>query len=232
MAKVSKVWDYLLVLAWNIYIGTSDAAGRKSLSAMIKAKQPHIIAVMEATRQFGNLEGLGYQVFQLKPSPKRPGNIPNDANIVLLVRDDIKVKRSFVHRMKTFWRGPKHGHPQDPRVYRSVKFRFAGRKTRVACAHTPFGEAARIESANFLVRWLKRGGDRTVDILVLDANMSRKEFDNTIGKPGGADETYNHGVETIAVENAKIETKQNLGKGPSDHPAMLYTLKIEVKEKR
>lgn len=227
MAKVSKVFDYLLVLAWNIYIGTSEDAGRKSLSAMIKANKPHVIAVMEATRQFGNLDGLGYQVFQLKASPQRPGNIPNDANIALMVHNDIKVKKSFVHRMQTFWRGPKHGHAQDPRVYRSVKFKFAGRKVRFACAHTPFGEAARIESANFLVRWLKRGGNRTVDILVLDANMSRKEFDETIGKPAGVDDTYNHGVEAIAVENAKIDKKKNLGKGPSDHPAMLYTVKIE-----
>lgn len=227
MAKVSKVWDYLLVLAWNIYIGTSDAAGRKSLSAMIKAEKPHVIAVMEATRQLGNLNGLGYQVFQLKPSPQRPGNIPNDANIALMVRNDVKVYKSFVHRMKTFWRGPKHGRAQDPRVYRSVKIKFAGRKVRFACAHTPFGEAARIESANFLVRWLKRGGKRTVDVLVLDSNMSRTEFDNTIGKPGGADDTYNYGVETIAVDNAEVYKKKNLGKGPSDHPAMLYTVKIE-----
>lgn len=227
MPQIKKHWAYLLVLAWNIYIGTSDEAGRKSLSAMIKAKQPHVIAVMEATRQFGNLNGLGYQVFQLKASPQRPGNIPNDANIALMVHNDIKVKKSFVHRMNTFWRGPKRGLPQDPRVYRSVKIKFAGRKVRVLCAHTPFGEAARVESANFLVRWFKRGGDRTVDILVMDANMSRKEFDNTIGKPADVDGTYNYGVEVIAVENAKIEAKQNLGKGPSDHPAMLYTVKIE-----
>lgn len=231
MAKIRPAWDYFFIIAWNIYVGTGVGAARSTLRAFIKSKNPHVIALMEATNLFGDLEGMGYKVIQLKASPKRPGNIPNDANIALLVRDDLKIVKSFIHRMTEFWRGPKHGFAQDPRVYRSVKVKFAGRKIRILCAHTPFGTYARAESANFLVRWLKRGGARTVDILVLDGNMSRTEFNETVVFPAEADGAANDGVEMIAWENCALDAKKNLGKGPSDHPAMLYTMRVKTKEK-
>ena len=222
MGNITKIVDYFYVIAWNIYVGSGELAARNALKEFIKAYNPHVLALMEATNLYGDLEGLGYKVYHLKPSPQRPGNIPGDADVALLVREDLKVKKSFTHRMKTFWKGPKHGFDQDPRTYRSVKVKALDKVWRVGCAHTPFGEAARAESKYFLIRWLSKALPKLNTILVLDANMGLKEFDTTIAGPGNAEAT-GEGVDLAAWRNCELVKKKNLGKKISDHPAMLYT---------
>lgn len=222
MGNITKIVDYFYVIAWNIYVGSGEDAARNALKEFIKAYNPHILALMEATNLYGDLEGMGYTVYQLEPSPKRPGNRPGDANIALLVRKDLKVKNSLFYRMQTFWKGPKHGWNQDPRVYRSVRIRAVGTIWRVGCAHTPFGNKARKETKFFLIKWLSKVRGNTNTVLVLDANMHLQAFDKNIAKPGGA-EADGEGIDLVAWKNCHLVKKKNLGKKISDHPAMLYT---------
>lgn len=210
------------ILAWNVYIGNKPEVVRTNLERLLEAHNPEFAILMEASRVKGHLGGLGYDVVQFKPRPLIPGNQPGQANIAILVRTDLDLIRRGALRMSKFWVGPKHGWPQDPRVYRWVKTRKVKKIWKVGGAHTPFGTAARTESRFRLVRWLKRALPTRPTVLVLDANMSMAEFRTTIATPGGVKWVGGSGIDLIAVKNAKLLSAKNLGKNGSDHPAMLY----------
>ena len=218
MKPNSKIID---VLAWNVYIGNSPDEVRPKLENILIKENPEVAGLMEATRMRGHLQGLGYQVIQLKPRPKHPGNQPGDANIAILVRNDVEIVKKFSMRMKTFWKGPKHGLHQDPRVYRGVKIKWVGRIWKIGVAHTPFGEEAREESRNRLILWFTKTFPGRPTILVLDANMSATEFRIGIADPGEA-HVGGHGIDLIAVKNCQLFMAKNLGNHGSDHPAMFY----------
>lgn len=221
----------LTIIAWNIYIGTGAKAARTALRDFIERFSPEIIALMEATNLYNDLDGLGYEVIQLRPKPSRKGNRPGQGNIALLVRNDVPIlKRKALH-MRKFWRGPKHGLPQDPRVYRSILVEFDGRKWKIGCAHTPFGTEARIESRFRLVRWLQKTLPGRPTVLVIDANMHRSEFKNDIAEPGGA-KIAGDGIDLTAYKNCKLVNEENLGRGISDHPAMKYDYVAPPKKRR
>lgn len=213
--------EVLDILAWNVYIGNRPETVVQHLEGILREKDPEVAVLMEATRVQGHLYGLGYHVIQMKPRPLKPGNQPGQANIAILVRKDLEIKKKRALRMKTFWIGPKHGWPQDPRVYRSVKVKKRNKTWKIGGAHTPFGVAARNESRIRLVAWLKRSLPGTPTVLVLDANMHLEEFRTTISGPAGA-QAGGVGIDLIAVKNAKLFSAQNLGLNGSDHPAMLY----------
>ncbi len=214
----------LYILAWNIYIGRSIDAVRKALRPMLDRYDPEIVALMEATKMYGHLNHMGYQVVHMKPKPRGKGHQPAEADIALLVRDDIELVKPFTMRLKEFWRGPKHGWTQDPKVYRWVLIRWGGKVWKVGCAHTPFGAAARLESRNRLVKWFRKTRIGRPTILVLDANMLLKEFEDTIADPSGA-EASGHKIDLEANKNCELVYEEDLGKHGSDHVAMLYGFK-------
>lgn len=211
------------VLAWNVYIGHRPEKVRGSLGGLLAAYQPEVAALMEASRLYGHLTGLGYKVVQLKPRASQPGNQPETGNIAILVREDVQIVKRLTQRMREFWTGPKHGWPHDPRVNRSVKIRVDGTVWKVKAGHGPFGDEAKAEFQRRLARWLTRAVTRPT-VLVLDANMSHSEFRTKVAGPGGA-KTGGVGVDLIAYKNAALLSARNLGKNGSDHPAMLYRLK-------
>lgn len=210
------------VLAWNVYVGNKPKNVVAELTDLLAKHNPEAVVLMEAGKMHGHLEGLGYRVRQLKDKRSRPGNLPGDGNIALMVRNDVGLRKSFVMRMKTFWKGPKHGHNQDPRVYRWARIRFGGRVWKLGGAHTPFGKAARLESRRRLVRWAKWTHKGRPTVLVLDANMKLDDFEKVIAKPSGM-QAAGHGIDLVGYKNCRLLRSQNLGKNGSDHPAMLYT---------
>jgi hypothetical protein len=217
----SKLQAYLTIIAWNIYIGTSVKDARKALRDFRIKYQPEIFALMEATNLYGDLHGLGYEVIQLKPRALRKGSRPGQGNIAILVHQDLKIRGRYRLKMSQFWKGPKHGWSQDPRVYRWVKVEWQGKVWKIGAAHTPFGSAARTESRNRLIKWLLNTLPKRPTVLVLDANMRLDEFDKTIAEPGGA-ESSGTGIDLEAHKNCELAAQTNLGKGVSDHPAKKY----------
>lgn len=220
--------DSLVIIAWNIWEGTSAKAARIALAKFIREYRPEVFVIMEARNLYGDLESLGYSVIQLEPNPKRPGNISGDGDIALLIRNSKggpKIKKTFVLRMKTFWKGPKHGFAQDPRVYRWVLLKWKGRVWKIGAAHTPFGEEARSESRFALIRWLKKTKKGRPTVLVIDANMKLDEFDKTIADPGDA-EASGVGIDLEAHKNCRLLNSQRLDRGPSDHPAKRYEFDV------
>lgn len=215
--------EFLQVIAWNVYIGNRAVAVRKALVAMIARYTPDVFVLMEASGLYGDLEGLGYKVVQMKPVPLKRGNQPAQANIAILVGPDFQIKKRFAQYMREFWIGPKHGWPQDPRVYRWVKIKrkdvFWARTWKIGGAHIPFGVEARQESVSRLRRKLKRTLPGRPVILNLDANMSLREFQERVADPAGADAS-GHVIDLEAHLNCELVHDENIGKGISDHPAI------------
>ncbi len=180
---------------------------------------------MEATNLFGDMEGLGYKVIQFRPRRLRPNSQPAQANILILVREDLKIVRRLAQFMKIFWIGPKHGWLQDPRVYRWAKVRWRARTWKLGGAHIPFGLVARAESVRRLTRKLSNTLPGRPTVLVMDANMSLGEVRDRIGEPADA-WVGGQGIEAILLKNAVLLDKKDLGKFTGDgHPFMLYTVK-------
>lgn len=217
------------LVAWNVYIGNKPEQVRTALKTLIKETNPDVIVLMEASRMFGHLGGLGYKVTHGRPKPLKPGNQPAQGNIAILVRNDIPIKKRGLMKMTTFWLGPKHGWPQDPRVYRWVKIKFNGKIWKIGGAHTPFGLKSRAESRNRLVRWFKnatRFVRNRPTILALDANMSLHDFREGIAQPGAA-LAAGDGIDLVGYKNAVLTLAKNLGRRISDHPAMYYRFRAK-----
>ena len=228
---MSKLVDYLTILAWNVYIGNTAAVIREALKERIDMYHPEIIALMEATRLYDNLHKLGYQQIQLKPRKLRPNTQPEDSNIVLLVRNDIEIVKSFVMRMTEFWSGPKHGWPHDPRVYRWVRVKYNGEIWKIGAAHVPFGEKARAETVRRLVQWFRNVLPGRPTVLVLDANMRLGEFRDRVAQPGEA-RASGTGIDLEAHKHCRIVNMEELPKGPSDHPGKLYDFTRRARSRR
>lgn len=215
--------EFLTIIAWNVYVGNKAAVVVSTLKTMIKNHHPAVFALMEASNLYGQLDALGYKVVQLKPKPRRKGNQPAQGNIAILISPEYAIKERKSLRMLTFWKGPKHGWPQDPRVYRYVKIRKkkdpTARTWKICAAHTPFGMAARLESRKRLVEWLRGSSPKQPTILVLDANMTLKHFREVIAKPGGA-QSSGIGIDLEAHKNCTLVQTENLGLKVSDHPAI------------
>lgn len=223
---MSNLIERLVIIAWNVYVGNKAASVRAALREFIKNHEPDVIALMEASNLYGGLDTLGYTVVQLKPRPLKKGNQPGQGNIALLIHPSYAIKKRMTLSMLTFWIGPKHGWPQDPRVYRSVKIRKKNDETArtwlVGAAHTPFGGEARLESRMKLVQWLKEARPGRPTVLVLDANMGLPDFKKAIATPGGA-EASGIRIDLEAHKNCELVDVDNLGNGISDHPAIKRT---------
>ncbi len=217
--------DVLDLVAWNVLIENEFGPVRDELKDMIEKRNPEVIVLMEASRMFGHLGGLGYKVVHMRNKPHVPGNTPGQANIAIMVRKDIKIKSRLTLALTLPWIGPKIGRRQDPRVYRAVRIKFNGKVWKIGGAHTPFGEAARRESRFVLTRFLKKVIPGRPTILVLDANMSMEDFKKDIAIPGGADAVDGKRIDLIAVKNATLLVAASIGRRISDHPAMLYRVR-------
>jgi len=223
---VKKLIDLMTILAWNVYIGNDPDRVRKAIKAFAQAFSPEIFALSEASKLFGHLDGMGYQVVQLRPRSRRRGSQPAQGDIALLVRHDLKIVKRKAMRHKSFWRGPKHGWTQDPKVYRWVLVEFDGRTWKIMGAHFPFGAAARSETVRKVVQWLRNVVPGRPTVIVLDANMRLDEFKVRVAEPGDA-EAEGAGIDLAAYKNCILVNQKNLGKGISDHPAKKYEFKAK-----
>lgn len=213
--------DSMFLLGWNVWTGHSPSDVRKVIDSVFLQNDVEAAVLMEASRLFGHLDDLGYQVIQLKPHPLVKGNIPNNSEVAVLVRNDLRIKKRRTLRMTQFWKGPKHGKRQDPRLYHDVRIKRGRRIIKIGGAHVPFGAAARLETQNRLVSWARNTIKRRPLILILDANMRLPEFRLNIAGPAGM-KADGENIDLTAYRNVRLISKKNLGKHGSDHPVMLY----------
>lgn len=213
----------LSAISWNVYTNHNVGDVLHELRAMIHYADPDVIALYEAKHLFHHLEGLGYNVYQLKSKTARKGLRPATANVALLVRKQIKVRKTFTIRMNEVWKGPHKGAPQSPRVYRWLKLENQGSVWRIGGFHIPFGNAARHESFARLRAWLKNAKGRPT-VALGDYNSGKTFVRDNVGKFVGG-KVVGEGIDLATLLNCRLTRQENLGHHGSDHPAILYILK-------
>lgn len=216
-------YAFLEAMSWNVYVGNHPSKVRANLVKFINRHNPDVIYLYEALHLFGNLEGLGYRVLQLKPRATKPGRASNNGNIVCLVRNGLEIKTSKIARMSRAWKGPRLGKPQDPRVFRVIKVKKQGVVWKVAGVHFPFGRA-RVEAVNFVRNLIKVTSPKRPVIVLGDFNFNEKNVTENIAKPAGA-EVAGERIDLAVYANCDLVSEKNLGKGVSDHPMWRYVFK-------
>lgn len=223
-AKPEKVESTRLrVFDHNAYVGQKPEHYRKHLRVMIANEQPDIIVISEAKNLFGHLNGLGYKVHQLKPRNRA------SANIAVLVREDLKIKKSLVMRMTESWTGPKAGVKQPPRVYRAVNVKKGPFVWKVGGFHIPFGADSRAESFDRIKKWFRNSATGRPTIAVNDFNMKKAEVEKQLR--GLNVKVEGSGIMLAIYKNCDLIKTKSLGLMGSDvHHAKLHV--FEKKHKK
>lgn len=214
--RKGKVNRRLKVISANVQIGDwkPDLADIREAA---RAYKPDVICLYEATKLFGHLDVQGYKAYQLRPRRLRKNSQPNTAGVAMLVRDGLP-RVTFLMRMKRFWRGPKHGLLQDPRVYRGLRVKKAGIIWKVGAYHFPFGKEAQSESVASVRGFFKNTIKGRPTIVVMDANMSKLKSDLRMADPVGA-ELAGVGVDQALYKNCQLLSLKVLPKQSNyDHP--------------
>lgn len=228
LAARPKVYAELEVIGWNVFEGHDPEAVKHQLALMIHNQNPDAFVLYEARNLYGHLHGLGYQVIQYKPKAKRKGDISNNGDVAILVRNNLTLGGRLALVMKKFWKGPKHGKPQDPRVYRWVRIHKGGRVWKLGGFHLPFGAAAKTESQNAIKAWFRDTKPGRPAIAVSDWNMAREALGKTIANPVGAKVAKSKtgtGIDMAAYRNCTLVSATSLGKHGSDHDAKRYVFR-------
>lgn len=202
---------------WNVKVDASLNEILKHIEKIIGEEDPDLLLLAEAKHLRGHLNGLGYEIFQLKATSA-------DANIAVMVRDGLNVKRNFVLRMKERWIGPRAGVNQDPRVYRTIKVEKGGIVWKVGGFHFPFGTAARRESVKAVRKWFRVTTKKRPVIAVGDWQRGEGPIKANVADLVGA-RISGDGLDLAIFKNCGLVKEKNLGKGVSDHPAMLWVFR-------
>lgn len=212
----NKLKRRLKVVSANVQIGpwVPDLVDIRQVA---KQHRPDVICMYEATKLFGHLEVEGYKAYQLAPKRLRKNSQPNTAGIAMLVKDGLP-RVTFLMRMTKFWRGPKRGLLQDPRVYRGLRVKKNGIIWKVGAFHFPFGAEAQAESVGAVRSFFRNTIKGRPTIAVMDANMSKLKADTKMADPVGA-ELVGTGVDLALYKNCRLISLKVLPKESNyDHP--------------
>lgn len=210
-------------ISWNVYTNHKVDDVRHQVQGMIIENDPDVIALYEAKHMHGHLNGLGYNVFQLKSKTTHKGLRPATANVALLVKKDLTVRKTFTMRMKQVWKGPHLGAKQAPRVYRWLKVDKNDVVWKIGGFHIPFGDAARKESFTHLRDWFNKTVKGRPTVALGDYNSGKSFVRDNVGKIVGA-KVVGEGIDLATLKNCHLKRQKDLGHRGSDHPAILYIL--------
>lgn len=214
--------DDLTVLNWNAHANHPSQAGRvtKQLDAW---PDWDVAALTEVKGCYGALQWWakrnGCHLEQEKP---QGGPADERGDTALLIRG-IKVKRTWVARMREAWTVFSHRVRHKPRRHQRGVILHGGRRVRVSAEHWPTrgNQRAWAESYRAAERFLNRKG---LGIVVGDLNAEKNDVyglkDDVGGKFAGRRPDW-----LITNQPARIEVRE-LGKGGSDHVALLFTVKV------
>lgn len=145
--------DVVRVVGWNVHglparRGLTPTQVARAVAQLVDAHQPHAFVLIEAYRARKALGTIaGYR--------RRQGrNIGERADVALLIRRDVAIRRRGRLRMTRRWLGPIHRVWKMPRIYPTVRLRFElGGELRLLGYHGPFGAGPVAESRRRLIRW-------------------------------------------------------------------------------
>lgn len=136
-----------IATSWNLLTGRPLRTVARELRAVIKENgKPPVVSLQEATKYRTVIKtvaaAMGYRVYQPRDiAPKAKGvQARESGSTALLVRKDIRLRKSFTIRCKETWKGPKHGLVHEGRVLPGVVGYINGRWTTVIANHMPTGK--------------------------------------------------------------------------------------------
>lgn len=221
----------LEVISWNIRYDTPIKQVRTELTKMIDNWNPDVIYLYEGLHFYGQLNGLGYEVYQLKPKATRPGFTPHNSNIIAMVRKGLQVKKSKTQMMKKYWKGPRNGRNQDPRTFRFLKIKKQGVVWKIGGVHFPFGADAVKEAVAYVKNLIKVTAVGRPVVVVGDFNLKEQQVLERMGRPTGS-KVAGENIDLAIYKNCRLAKEQNLGKHGSDHPAWRYVFRKNRKPKK
>lgn len=219
--KPKPLKSKLEVLSYNVQIG-KWAEDLTEILRLVKQTNPDLVFLYEASNLEGHLNVPGYDAFQLKDRPKRRGSQPNQAGVALLVKKQLVHGSPMNIVMRKFWRGPKHGLLQDPRVYRWIRVKKNGVIWAVGGFHLPFGASARAESFAKMRLWFKNTVPGRPKIAVSDFNGNKANAEKNVGDAVGAN-VVGRGVDLALYKNCVLLKQEVLQAKFNDHPVMDWT---------
>lgn len=199
-------------LQWNVQNTHDPASVRRELKGMIGNHHPTVIALFEAYRLVGKLDGLGYQVVHYRPRGNK-----ERSDTALMVRNGVRYAGASALVMRLGWRGPKVGAHHPPRWYRWLKIKVDGTVFKIGGFHLPFGKGPKTESVNAINGWFKSTIKGRPTIALGDMNIVAKVFRRRITTA----KVVGSGIDLAAYKNCVCVRSQELGRHGSDHQAIL-----------
>lgn len=210
------------IIGWNVENTHEPAAVRAELAKLIDAHHPDVICLQETYHLHDKLDRLGYQVIQYRP---RKGESER-AEVAILVRNGLKIKRGLRIRLAKVWRGAKLGKRHDPRVYRWTRVVKDGVTYKIGSIHQPFGQSPKAESVAAVQSWFDATPETRPTLMVGDWNMTKA----VVGKRLHGVDVAGVGIDLAAIRNADVAVTR-LGKHGSDHHAIRYDTKALASKK-
>lgn len=218
--RKGKIRSQIEIISYNVQIGRWQD-DLMEVRRIAREEKPDVIALYEATNLFGHLAVPGYTAYQLKPVRRKKGSQPNTAGVALLIRNGLRKDSVANIVMKKFWKGPKHGLLQDPRVYKSVRIKKGPVTWKISAWHLPFGSEARAESNSAMVTWFRGTFPGRPAIAVTDYNGSKYRMEKDVADKVDAN-VIGSGVDLAAYKNCSLYKQQILQARFNDHPVMKW----------
>lgn len=219
--KKRKEITELEVLSWNVLYKNDADAVVAEVKDILTHQEPEVMVLYESIKLYNRLEGMGYAVFQFKPRRRNKGHTSHNGNIVVMVRRDIQIARTFAAWMKLTWIAPRTKRKQDPRVYRGVKIVKNQVTWKIMGVHLPFGAKPRRESVVRIKKWISNTRKGTPVIVVGDWQKKRPEIVKWVADPINA-RVAGSGIDLVVFKHCGLVEAKSLGDRISDHPLMRF----------
>lgn len=231
-------WRRMRVLEWNVKVGRSFAREiRPQLDAWLAEHRPHAVTLIECYGIADDLAAYygprGWKVIYDHTDH------PEARDVVLMVRARRRPTRLPQIRHRLPWMGPVHDRPREGRSFPGALTPFAGWLVALYGIHKvpdPATNSATVSAESDVIR---RGLSGVLPDTILrmpgdwnSAGRRLAEFAASIG----ADVTVGDGVDAelhSAPDAARMTvTSRVLGRGGSDHFAVLFTARIRRRARK
>lgn len=231
-------WRRMRVLEWNVKVGRPFGQVRGQLDAWLAEHRPHAVALIECYGIADDLAAYygprGWTVIYDHTSHKEA------RDVVLLVRSRRRPTRLPQIRHTLPWRGPVHDWDRAGRSFPGALIPFAGWLVDLYGIHRlpdPNTNSASFAAEGDVIRRAVSDGATPSTILRMPGDWNSAghrlaDFAASIG----ADVTTGHGVDAelhSAPNEARMTvTSRVLGRGGSDHFAVLFTARIRRRARK
>lgn len=218
------------LLLWNA--DTVNHHANTGLRELLKLHDPEAAVITEAYHIDGALPG--YRVLHAPAHTARQmvhGAVDESRDVLLAIRDDIKVVRHQTRLMTVPWEGP-NGRQHSAKVAHAVTLKDDEGTWRLSGEHWPTGHAGKNRQACNEQRtqagiWLKSGMPGRPSVIAGDLNVNGADLAEWLHQQGATSDGHN--VDRAICRGCRVARVQPLDSYGSNHQAVLLHLAGEAK---